>query len=163
MAECARDELVLEELRAGQVTDLVPVAALHAAESHFGGRDTFDMDGFVRTWQSVLEDGAGRVMVVRSGGDVVAGFAGVVAPDFMTGALTGTEMFFVVHPAWRGRGLGMTLFEDFESWAVGEGAEFIKTSWRHATMPEYIRDSYARRGYVPSETTYWRAVNESDS
>jgi GNAT superfamily N-acetyltransferase len=139
--------------------DLTPSALAFAAEARFGGRNSFDMAAFIEIWDQLIEDGTAHVLVIRDGGIPVAGIGGFVAPEFTTGALAATEGFFYALPGFRGKGYGSALLRRFELWAIAQGANYIKTSYAHKTMPAYMQEHYSARGYTAHETVYTRSIH----
>jgi GNAT superfamily N-acetyltransferase len=138
--------------------DHLPVLAVLGQRFYEEGRlpGRFIPGTFCRTWEQLLQTGAGGLFLLPDGGLPVGAIGGVLYPDPNDGALVATECFWFVHPQFRGRGL--ELLEAFESWARDRGAQRIIMVLLHNLMPEQLSALYRRRGYTAVETHYVKGM-----
>ena len=94
--------------------------------------------------------------VVLVDDEVKSAIAGLVYPFyFNTDILSGNEMFWWVSPEKRGTGL--RLVDKLEDWARDKGADLFQMTCLHEGH-EKIGRYYERRGYMPTEHNYMRAL-----
>lgn len=126
------------------------LGALMYEETKLPGK--FIPECFVSSWEKILDSGNGILIVAENAGEIVGGLGGLVYQDVNDGELTATEMFWYVHPEFRGAGLA--LFKQFEARAIACGAKRLLMVHLHTSMAESLSSFYGRNGYRPVETHY---------
>jgi hypothetical protein len=102
-----------------------------------------------KTLRHLIDDDSGILVVLDDDG--VKGMAGALLyPAYMTGVLTGQELFW-----WCGqKGKGLGLLDEIERQARDAGAtSFVMLSMDNMT-PERLDKIYLEKGYNRSEHTY---------
>jgi GNAT superfamily N-acetyltransferase len=105
-------------------------------------------------WAKLIASGAGMIFVLCPDTKVEGALGAIAYHDLNDGAVVAAEMFWYVHPDYRGNGL--RLVSAFEQWATEQGAERILIAHMRALMPERLKALYSRRGYSEVETFYFK-------
>jgi GNAT superfamily N-acetyltransferase len=108
-----------------------------------------DDEVFAQTWTNVLTSGIGKIFIL----DDFHGALGALAyQDPNDGELVATEMFWIVSPEHRGK--GMELLKAFEHWAKSIGCKRTIMVHLKDSMPDKLKTIYKRNKYVEMETHY---------
>ena len=106
--------------------------------------------------QMIQAEGA-VLYVAENDGEIIGMAGGVVVPLYFNRShLHGQEMFFWVHPDYRGTA-GGKLFDALEQGAHDLGAKSFQMAALDKVQPELTGRLYRRRGYRASEH-YWIKV-----
>ena len=112
----------------------------------------YSIDIFTAYWTHLITNNSGAIFTYEKSGNIAGAVGGVKYPDINTGILMAMEMFWVVLPEAKGRGL--SLLNRFESWARDEGCKKIIMVRLLNSMPEYVGKIYMKKGYRPIEEHY---------
>ena len=112
-----------------------------------------DRERFVSSLESMM-DSDDAWLVVTDGGMA----AGLMYPSYFTDGLIAQELWWWVDPKARRNGIGSTLLEAFESWAIGKGARRILLTSTHKLKPNIIGKIYKEKGYSPQEHVYVKDI-----
>ncbi len=116
----------------------------------------FDEARFAGLWTALLASGAGVIFVLEAAGLVVGALGAVVYHEPYTDRLIGSEMFWFVEGAYRGR--GAQLYREFERWAADQECSQLRMVHLVDSMPERLHRFYAAAGYRPAEVHYTKEV-----
>jgi len=107
-----------------------------------------------KTFAGMIESENAAIFLLTSGGEVVGGAGGILAPHYFNAShRTGQELFWYVDPAHRGRRESLRLLDALEAWAIGEGATTFVLASMQTSSPAVAR-LYQARGYHQLETYY---------
>ena len=146
---------MIRELTIKEVPLLIECAKSFWEEGRIPGR--FNADCFVKGWTAFLEQRIGVILVAEEQGEIVGGIGGSLFPDFNTGDLTATEMFWYLMPGHRGQGL--RLLREFERAMRERGGKRIWMVHLMAVNAERMAEYYARNGYALSEQFFVKELN----
>lgn len=118
----------------------------------------FSGDFFVGMWEQILRDAKGAMWVSIQGDAVVGGIGGVVTPDLFTGDVMVIEAFWFMHPMCRGTLDSVKLLTSFEEWGALIGAKRVVMVHLDTSEETAAEGIYRRRGYMPLETSHYRAL-----
>lgn len=109
----------------------------------------FDQQAFIQSWAQFLELNIGVIFILED----FYGILGAIAyPDPNSGKMLATEMFWIVLPEYRGKGL--SLVQEYESWAHSKGCTRAIMVHMADSMPDKLKAVYKRNGYREMETHY---------
>lgn len=127
-----------------------------------GRSGEFDLPGFLRNWEILIESGMGFIFVLRSEiGEVQGYLAAVIVADPFNGEKVCAENFWYVRKHARGSIGGMRLFQAFEEEAKAAGCKRCLMVHLENLTPEKLAKLYERRGYRLIERTYEKNLWES--
>lgn len=136
------------------LVELSHLGELMYEETKLPGKFVFGC--FISSWEKILDSGNGILLVAENAEKIIGGLGGLLYFDVNDGELTATEMFWYVHPEFRGAGL--LLFKQFEAKAVACGAKRLLMVHLHSSMAESLKRFYERNGYRSVETHYVKEV-----
>lgn len=119
----------------------------------------FDADVFAATWQALLGQGMGVVLVLEHADRLIGAIGAVVAPDPCDGAQCAQELFWFCRREARGHGL--LLLEALEAEARRLGVERLSMAHLDGPNAAPLRRLYLRRGYTPVEVHYSKTLVHS--
>ena len=93
-------------------------------------------------------------------GVLVGGLGAMVIPDLCDGRLCGQEMFWFVHPEYRGGLEALELVKYFEAWAATQGAVEARLSHLHGGLhDDVLQRLYTKRWhYRKMETSFVKSL-----
>lgn len=138
----------------------LPVEQLHrlsliARDFYASSRhlETFRMENFQQTWAAFIQSGAGVIFANEQDGEIAGALGGVCHRDPNNyDDIVAAELFWFVREQYRG--VGISLYREFEAWAQSMGAASIQMVHLSDVMPEKVKAFYLREGYVEAETRY---------
>jgi GNAT superfamily N-acetyltransferase len=131
------------------VSDLPKLERIAAEFANTSKFVDVDMDVFCSSWKGLIESGTGTIFVL----DDFHGAMGVIAyPDISSGEPTASELFWLVLPEYRGKGLA--LLERYEEWAKNIGCKKAIMVHLEDSMPDKLKGLYESRDYELMETSY---------
>jgi hypothetical protein len=92
--------------------------------------------------------------------EVVGLIGGIIAPCMNTGDLETFETFWFVFPEYRKSTIAIKLLRAFQTWSIGHDAVRMKMAHLTRLNPEYVRNMYAKMGYVEQETCFTLELTE---
>lgn len=153
--EPARQVRPLQPCDFGQLADMGEEFHAERADVLPG---TFDRSVFIGTWQALLDQGLGLVLVLEQGGRLIGAIGAVMAPDPCDGAATAQELFWFCRREARGH--GMALIAALEDHARAAGIERLAMAHLDGPNAAPLRKLYLRRGYKPVEVHYSKTLNQ---
>jgi len=117
-------------------------------------RGEFNILTFTETWKNLYDLDIGCFFIlVDNEGSVQGGIGGLLYPDYITGIMAATEMFWYVRKPYRGK-YGLALMNKYEQWAKEKGCKKVRMVHLIDLMPEKLRHFYELKGYHEIEITY---------
>jgi GNAT superfamily N-acetyltransferase len=99
----------------------------------------------------LMQDG----IVIVAGAPPVGFIMGGLSEFIYNTEVVATELTWWVDEDHRNTKVGLSLFHAFEEWAHSQGATIIQMS----SAGKDMKDWYTRRGYVPSEASFYKRIN----
>ncbi len=122
-------------------------------------RGEFNILTFTETWKNLYDLDIGCVFIlVDEEGNIQGGIGGLIAPDYITGIIEVTEMFWYVRKGFRGKH-GILLINKFEQWAKEKGCKRIRMAHLTDVMPGKLKKFYEFSGYREIETLYAKEIS----
>lgn len=137
---------------AADLDPLVDLGARFLRSSPYASHFAFSAARMRQTGEWLLEHGA--ILVADAEGEPVGMLGVAVMPHPIAGELFGSEVFWWVDPAARGR-TGLRLLQAAEQWAADHGASFFQVA---APDPKVER-IYAALGYRPLERAFQKRMD----
>lgn len=135
------------------LTELVVMGERFFAETQYGRLMDYSVEHTMKTLSDLIEGDTGILKVLDADG--IKGMAGaVIYPFYMTGELTGQELFWWCEE----KGKGLDLLAAIESQAKDNGAKSFTMMSLDAIQPERLDRIYTQKGYVRSEHTYIKGL-----
>jgi GNAT superfamily N-acetyltransferase len=112
-----------------------------------------DIDHATKKFQDMFKSGLVTMLVALNDDDKrIGGLAYLKSPDIYSGEITAIELYWFIHPEYRGG--GKMLVDAFEESARGKGC--VKAAMIHMvdSFPESLKEFYEKRGYHLTELHY---------
>jgi hypothetical protein len=104
----------------------------------------FNAEHWLPFWSRMLTSGNGVVfMDWKDEKSIYGGIGGIKAPCPLSGRLTAVEMFWYVHPEFRGNGL--KLYLKFKQWAKENNCKRLAMVYLPCSMPEKLKRFFEER------------------
>lgn len=122
---------------------------MHAESPRF--RDSeYSAEKCAQTFDRLLANDYGVVLVAESNGEVVGMMAGFALEHFFSTDITASDVVVYVVPEARGTSAAARLIRAFEQWAVDKGASEIMLGVSTEVHSERTAAFYGRLGYPHS-------------
>ena len=112
----------------------------------------FNSDVAIGNVKKLIRTNIGVLFLAYDNSKLIGMICGIKYPDFLTGLLTATELFWFVDK--KKRGIGLRLLIKFESWARKENCKNIIMMHLSDSMPETVKTIYEKKGYKHLESHY---------
>ena len=132
-----------------EVNQILLLGNQFAEESEFV---RFNSDVAIENVKKIIATNIGILFLAYDNSKLIGMICGIKYPDFLTGLLTATELFWFVDK--RKRGVGLKLLSKFESWARKENCKNIIMMHLSDSMPETVKTIYEKKGYKHLESHY---------
>lgn len=143
---------MIREAIADDAGKLVEMGWAFFQEAGHAGEFVFDPQSFLGSLEMLA--GAGMLLVVEDGGEVVGMAAADVAPALWNRSiLLGREQFWYIVPAHR-KGTGVALLSALEQAAKRYGATTFDVVAEDGQRSEALGRLYRRASYNPAERTF---------
>ncbi len=134
------------------------IEALGHAFAKEVGYVRFNYDTFVQLWRAVLGQGLGAFYYVESDNEVVGVLGASFTHEPFSGDFVASELFWFVREDKRQSRVGLDLLAHFEKDAKARGCKRIMMIHLANSKEDVLPKIFARRGYVPVETHYWKSL-----
>lgn len=118
---------------------------------------TFIPEVFIMTWTKLLMDKVGVILYSEKENKPAGAIGGIIYPDPNDGRLIAMEMFWFVHPEYRGAKNGVFLYKAFEEWAKNQKAEKLIMVALEGPYSS-VGDFYLNQGFKILETQYIKEI-----
>lgn len=134
--------------------------AMHA-ESRFR-RYPYEIEDVAHSLAALISSPTvGVVLVEEAGGEIIGGFAGVVAPFFFASKVKfASDMALFVLPGKRGGMAAAKLVRAFHAWAKEQGASETNLGINTGVHPERTGRFFERLGFKCCGALYLQEVND---
>jgi len=112
----------------------------------------FNYDRVNALWNDIISKDVGVFFVSKNEDKIIGAIGGIKYSDPNDGVLTAIEMFWYVHPEYRGSGI--KLFRMFELWAETENCKRCIMVHLADLMPDKVKRIYESMGYELLESHY---------
>ena len=144
-------------IRAAELSDIESILVLGERffnKTEYSNHAEFSKETTAETLKHLISDDNGILLVLENDGVIVGMVGALLYPFYMTGELTGQELFW-----WcEDKGKGLSLLTELEQAAKNKGAKtFIMISLNNLA-PERLDRLYLKNGYKRAEHTYMRIL-----
>lgn len=122
----------------------------------------YDIEGWISGWERIIRAECG-VMLVRYWEGELAGAMGVVFyPDINSGMKRSGEIMWYVRPAFRGKGVGRSLYDAFVLESKHRGVRILTMGALESNDSSEVLDGFYRsEGFRPVERVYQKELWEA--
>lgn len=137
------------------IARLVEMGRNFHASSIYSDRVPFSAEALSASLSNFIKSDFAVVLVAEQDGEVSGVIGGVIGPNYLSGMLAASELFWWVEPS--ARGIGLPLLSAYEDEVVRRGA-------RHSGMiaptgSGYVEKIYSKRGYQPLEGVFYKEMH----
>lgn len=97
----------------------------------------------------MIEQDTGLLLVAEKGGQIVGGFAGLIAEHWFSNSRIATDFALFIHPDHRGGMTAARLLKAFVAWARKEGAALITAGITTGVHTDATTRLYQSLGFEP--------------
>lgn len=152
----------IREAESTDIPDLVAMGERFFAASGYGEITHFDQLSAARTFDGLINNPDGVILIYELEGAAVATAAALSFPFFFNAHHRhAQEFFWWADPDARGES-GPALLCALEQWARAIGAQSLALAALASMRPLAVGRLYERAGYRPSDATYVKGLNGAD-
>lgn len=134
------------------VLDIEPIGLEFFEESGYPG--SLDFEAWRLQWQTLIELGAGYILLLEDDGKVVGFLSALVMPDPFNGVHMAAETCWFVSKSHRQGLAPIRLIREFETEARKRGCERALMSHLTKLTPERLGRLFEKRGYSLHEQVF---------
>lgn len=153
---------MIRHAESADIPALVAMGERFFAASGYAEITTFDQLSAARTFENLINNPDGLILIYEQDGEPVATAAALLFPFFFNAHHRhGQEFFWWCDPVARGRA-GPALLAALEAWAIENGAQSLALAALASMRPDAVGRLYQRAGYRASDATYVKGLNGAD-
>ena len=118
----------------------------------------FNEESFINIWNRLYDTNTGFILGAFGDNNIIGAIGGVLHPDINTRDLTCMEMFWYVIREYRKTGIGIDLFNEFESKCKDLKVKRMIMVHVKGLMEDELKLLYESIGYRQTETHYAKEI-----